>query len=282
MESEMVVLYACGVSERQILVQTMGAGLLMTVVVGAVSLWVAPWGMAQAQAIIKQQAQGTEFEMLVPGRFLTLRNGQRVTYTQSLSNDKRTLHNVFMAEPGKNKKPLILLSAESGEQHVDPKTHSRFLVLHNGTRIEGDPGTLDYRVTTFKDYGLRLTGAKNADYKLYDDAASSAQLMASDSLSDRAMLQWRISLALLVPVVTLLAVRMSRVNPRQGRFFHLLPSMLIYIAYLGALIAARKAVGDGRIPLWLGLWWVHVLFLIITLGLIAWPNWRRRHGGGGA
>lgn len=282
LESEMVVLHACGVSERQIITQTMGAGLLMTVIVAVVSLWVAPWGMAKAQAIIKQQAQGTEFEMLVPGRFLALRNGKRVTYTQSLSDDKRKLHNVFMAEPAEKGKPLVLISAASGEQHVDPTTKSRFLVLHNGARIQGNPGTLDYRVTTFDDYGLRLTGAKDAMYKLYDDAASTAQLMASGDLADRAMLQWRISLALIVPIVTLLAVRMSRVNPRQGRFFHLLPSMLIYIAYLGTLIAARNAVSEGRIPLWAGLWWVHGLFLAVTLALIGWPVWRRRRRAGHA
>jgi len=35
LESEMVVLHACGVSERQIIAQTMGAGLLMTVIVTA-------------------------------------------------------------------------------------------------------------------------------------------------------------------------------------------------------------------------------------------------------
>lgn len=278
LDSEMVVLHACGVSERQIFVQTMGAGLLMTLIVAVVSLWVAPWGMAKAQAIIKQQAQGTEFEMLVPGRFLALSNGKRITYTQSVSDDKRHLHNVFMAEPAEKGKPLVLISAESGEQHVDPKTRSRFLVLHNGARIEGNPGTLDYRVTTFGDYGLRLEGAKGASYKVYDDTASSAQLLASADPADQAMLQWRISLALIVPIVTLLAVRMSRVNPRQGRFFHLLPSMLIYIAYLGSLIAARNAVSDGRIPVWMGIWWVHLLFLGITLGLILWPVWRRKRG----
>jgi len=31
----------------------------------------------------------------------------------------------------------------------------------------------------------------------------------------------------------LAAVRLSRVNPRQGRFLHLLPAMLVYITYLG-------------------------------------------------
>jgi lipopolysaccharide export system permease protein len=81
-------------------------------------------------------------------------------------------------------------------------------------------------------------------------------------------MQWRISLPILVPIVTLLAVALSKVNPRQGRFFQLLPAMLIYVTYLGLLIGARKWVEGSKIPDWLGLWWVHLLFLAVSLYML--------------
>ena len=40
----------------------------------------------------------TEFDTLVPGRFQALRDGTRVTYTQSLSENRVDLSGVFISE----------------------------------------------------------------------------------------------------------------------------------------------------------------------------------------
>ncbi|WP_097460309.1 LPS export ABC transporter permease LptF [Mangrovitalea sediminis] len=278
LESEMVVLYACGVSERQIIMQTMGASLLVTLIVGACTIYLSPWGLQQVDNILKEQSQTTEFAMLVPGRFQKLKEGNRVAYSESLSGDKREMHNVFIAQHDKANQPLILISAETGNQYVDPKTGSRYLVLHNGARFEGNPGKLDYKVTTFDSYGMRLAKPTNSSFSGYADAVSTEKLWGSSDPKMQAMLQWRLALPFIVPVVTLLAIRLSRVNPRQGRFFHLLPAMLIYITYLGSMIAGQSALAKGRLPLWAGLWWIHILFLLLIAGLYWLPAWRRKRG----
>jgi len=74
--------------------------------------------------------------------------------------------------------------------------------------------------------------------------------------------------------VTLIAVPLSRVNPRQGRFLKLLPAILLYMGYLTILISARGALEKGKLSPALGLWWVHVLFLLIGLGLLYWEPLR--------
>ena len=79
---------------------------------------------------------------------------------------------------------------------------------------------------------------------------------------------------MLVFVVTLLAVPLSRVNPRQGRFLKLLPAILLYMAYLSVLIAARGQLDKGKIPMALGLWWVHGIFLSVGLLLLYWEPLR--------
>ena len=106
------------------------------------------------------------------------------------------------------------------------------------------------------------------------DALSNSVLIHSDDLRMRAELEWRLSLPLLVFIVTLMAVPLSRVNPRQGRFLKLLPAILLYMAYLTLLIAARGALDKGKIPVALGLWWVHAIFLVIGLGLLYWEPLR--------
>lgn len=276
LESEMTVLFACGVSDRQVLMQTMVSSLVVMLVVGAMSLWVSPWGMQKVEDIINEQRQATEFEMLSPGRFQSLSSGTRVTYTEALSDDKQQLIGVFIAEFAEDGSGLSLTTAESGSQFVDEDTGSRFLVLEDGQRFQGTPGRLDYTVTTFDAYGLKILGPESVSKKNDEEALPTLELMRSDDPELRALFHWRLSLPLIVPIVTLLAVRLSRVNPRQGRFFHLLPAMMIYIVYLGLLIVARDALAKGDVPEWLGLAWVHVLFLGIGLWLQYGPDWLRQ------
>lgn len=275
LESEMTVLYACGVSDRQLLAKTLLGSLPVMLVVGAMSLYVAPWGMKQVERILADQAKATEFEMLAPGRFQELLSGSRVTYTEGLSDDKRKLEGVFIAEFGRNEPGLSIITAKSGSQLIDEKTGSRFLILEEGVRYDGKPGALDYQITEFGAYGLKIRSGSSGKVDL-EDGVSTAQLWASEKPEDRAMLHWRFSLPLIVPIVTLLAVRLSRVNPRQGRFFHLLPAMLVYITYLGLLIVARDALANQKVPEWLGMLWVHALFLALGLWLQFGPSWLHR------
>ena len=277
LESEMTVLYACGVSEKQLLGKTLLASIPVMLTVGAMSLYVSPWGMKQVEQIFNEQRQATEFELLAPGRFQTLSSGGRVTYTEGLSDDKRRLQGVFIAEYGGRDEGLSIITAREGSQLIDEETGSRFLVLEEGARFEGKPGELAFDVTGFEAYGLRVQSGK-ASNRALEEGVSTKALMASDKPEDRAMLHWRFTLPLIVPIVTLLAVRLSRVNPRQGRFFHLLPAMLVYITYLGLLIVARDALESGKVPEWIGLLWVHLLFLGLGLWLQFGPAWlyRRR------
>ncbi|PAV24534.1 LPS export ABC transporter permease LptF [Tamilnaduibacter salinus] len=276
LDSEMSVLFACGVSDRQVLGYTMVTSLVIMVLVGVISLYLAPWGMAKVDRIFDAQKQKTEFELLTPGRFQSLPGGDRVTYTESLSDNKRRLSGVFIAEHADDGSGPTLIAAEAGSQFVDEDTGSRFLVLEDGHRFAGKPGQPDYQVTSFDAYGLKVTGPESVRTYRDEEGIPTLELWRSDNPDHRALFHWRVSLPFLVPVVTLLAVPLSRVNPRQGRFFHLLPAMLIYIGYLGLLIVARDALARGDIPEWLGLAWVHVLFLGLGLWLQFGPGWMRR------
>lgn len=275
LESEMTVLFACGVSEKQLLAKTLLGALPVMLVVGAMSLYISPWGMKQVEHIFNEQRKATEFEMLAPGRFQDFTSGDRVTYTEALSDDKRQLQGVFIAEYDKDGKGVTLITAESGSQFIDEETGSRFLVLEDGGRFQGTPGRLDYNVTEFEAYGLKIVSGQEGSKEL-EEGLSTLALWNSDDPEDRALLHWRISLPLIVPIVTLLAVRLSRVNPRQGRFFHLLPAMLVYITYLGLLIVARDALADEKVPEWVGMLWVHALFLALGLWLQFGPGWLNR------
>lgn len=266
LESEMTVMHACGYGRGDLLRSTLLMSVLVTACVGSLSLYFSPAGMQKVETIFADQAKVTEFEMLVPGRFQKFSRGGRVTYAQSLSDDKRTMYDVFISEAQDREGELTLLYASEGVQEVDAQGN-RYLLLKRGTRYHGEPGSLKFEAIDFDTYGVLIEIPDAEQRSVKEEAVPTMTLWGSDDLEDRALLQWRVSLPLLVPIVTILAVALCRVNPRQGRFFHLLPSMLVYVAYLGALIVARKNVGKGELDPVLGVWLVHGVFLMLALGL---------------
>ena len=278
LESEMTVLSATGMSQQRLLAMTMAPAALVALLVAWLSFSLAPQGATQFSLLINKQDAMTEFDTLVPGRFQTLRDGSRVTYTQELSEDRSKLGGVFISEKrisaDKSKdRGITVLVAEKGHQEVK-SDGSRFLVLENGYRYDGNPGEANYRAIKYDTYGALLPKPDISNEITDREAIPTLDLFGSDLPRNQAELHWRISLPILVFIVTLMAVPLSRVNPRQGRYLKLLPAILLYMAYLTILIAARGALEKGKLPMALGLWWVHAIFLLIGLGLLYWEPLR--------
>lgn len=278
LESEMSVLSAAGMSRQRLLVYSLAPAALVAAAVAWLSLSLAPQGVTRVEQILNSQDALTEFDTLVPGRFQALKSGSRVTYTERLSEDGRELGGVFISElrlsrDGDKQRGISVLVAEKGRQEIRADG-SRYLILENGYRYDGKPGQADYRAIQYDRYGVLLPKPEVAGEMNEREGIPTAELIGSTNLRHQAELQWRLSIPLLVFVVTVLAVPLSRVNPRQGRFLKLLPAILLYMTYLALLIAMRGQLEKGRLPPALGLWWVHGLFLAIGLLLLYWEPLR--------
>ena len=278
LDSEMTVLSASGMSNRRLLGYSMAPAAIVAVIVAWLSLGLAPQGVAEVAKIFNQQDAMTEFDTLVPGRFQAMKDGSRVTYTEGLSDDRGQLAGVFISEKRmqrqvEGEKPkqsgITVLVAEKGRQVIQADG-SRYLILENGYRYDGNPGQADYRATQYETHGVLLPKPSVSAEIGEREAVPTRELIGSDEPRYQAELQWRLSIPLLVFIVTLLAVPLARVNPRQGRFLKLLPAILLYMAYLALLIGARGQLDKSKIPMELGLWWVHALFLLIGAALFLW------------
>ena len=275
LDSEMTVLTATGMSEQRLLAYTLTPALLIAVACAWLSFSLTPQGMQNVAQILNEQDALTEFDTLVPGRFQSMRDGTRVTYTQELSAGRDELREVFISEKREVRSPndtdegITVLVAKTGRQEIQ-EDGSRYLILHDGYRYDGTPGEADYRVIYYDTYGVLLP-KPSVDIRVGDrETMSTGELMASTQPRMRSELQWRLSFPILVLIVTFIAVPLARVNPRQGRFLKLLPAILLYMSYLALLVAARSALDKGKMPIELGLWPVHGLFLVIGLLLVFW------------
>ena len=272
-ESEMVVLFACGMSPRQLMAITFLPAFLVALLVGLFSFWLGPIGAQQYAKIIDEQRNRSEFETLNPGRFQPLGQGQTMAYIDDIANKRKRLEGVFIAHEGSDKFHLMVAVANYGEQIQHPDYAQRYLVLHEGDRYEGQPGSTEFRVTHFATYGQYMPPVDAiGDYTRETDAKPSLELWSSADRALRTAFQWRLSLPILVFVGTLLAVPLSRSNPRQGRFLKMLPALLLYIFYFTFLSNVRSAMENGKWPLFPGLWVVHGVFALLALLLF---NWER-------
>lgn len=271
-ESEMVVLSATGMSQWQLVRMTMVPAVLVAGIVALFSFWLSPLGAQLTQQVLAEQRNRSEFESLQEGRFQAIGQGRIMTYVQQVSNDNKQLEKVFVAQQDGQLTSTIVV-AQTGAQTYNTDYGQRYLILNNGYRYQGQPGSNEFTITSFNEWGRYLPPTTSAaEIESEADAKTTAQLMAAEDLESKATLQWRLSMPLMVLIATLFAVPLSKTNPRQGRYLKMLPAILIYIFYLAFLINARSAVTEGDLPDALGLWVVHIPFLLLGVVMLNWQS----------
>ncbi|WP_151702848.1 LPS export ABC transporter permease LptF [Nitrincola alkalilacustris] len=264
LDSEMVVFSATGFSPNRLLLYTLGPACLVAVIVASLSLYVSPTGLARAEQVFVQQESRSELDLVTPGRFLSQSGQGQVTYAEALEEGR--LKQVFITQRGNSGKPVVLV-AESAERRIMPENGKRFLVLLEGNRFDGQPGRADFRHTQFSEYGVQLPEPELTAEIRDLDAQPTGLLLRSDDQRERATLHWRLSLPVLALVVAMMAVPLSHTNPRQGRFAKLIPSILVYLLYLGILTTVRSSMEKGQLPV-AALWLTHLLFIILAANLM--------------
>lgn len=260
-ESEMTVLVACGVGSRRLLRVTLLSAGLVAAATAFLTLYLTPRGMVSASNLLEAQENLSEFDVMVPGLFQDINRGSRTTYAERIDADG--MHNVFMHETSGNR----VIVAETAVP-IEDAAGERFILFRNGSITQGISGNEGYTLTRFAELGVRLPPRQiSFEAALEEQAMGNGALLASAEPAHVAELQWRLSLVLFIPVLALLAVPLSKVRPRQGRFARLVPAILLYIAYFGLLLVSREQLSRGNLPPWLGLWWVHVLFAALGWAL---------------
>ena len=90
----------------------------------------------------------------------------------------------------------------------------------------------------------------------------------TEKTSIQSKFQWSISLGLMSLIAVLLAIPVSKVPPREGRYKRVLPAIFIFIFYLGLLITSRGWLETGIIQAFPGMYSVHLIFMVLGLFLL--------------
>ncbi len=274
-ESEMTVMRACGYSSGQLLKHSFIMAAFVSVFVGIVMIWASPVIAVERARLLKTTGVQTLIQTIMPGKFQSVSGGKQVFYVESMNRDHTEAEQVFLARQEKNNHQIQwnILWASRAYAVSDEKTNEDYIVLKDGKEYEGQPGKANYRVAEFKEYRARLP---HPNVRIKEDirTANTQDLLPylNPDREKAAELQWRISVPIMVLTLTMIAVPLSRVNPRSGKFAKLLPAVIIYILYANFMFIGRDAIIDGKIPVWIGMWWLHLSFLALGLFLV----WRQK------
>ncbi len=260
-DSEMIVWFTSG----QALTASLRPILLFAVpfllVIVALSLFLSPWAERRKTEYEQQLEQKDEVTVVAPGLFKEFRIAKLVVFVESIDTFNGTIRNVFLHSIGeKNDETTVARTAHLEEA----KNGDRFIVLGEGRRYEGKPGSPEFRVVEFDKLARRVEPAEARAVTLSRKAIPTEELMLLPDDPERAELFWRLSVPIEALVLVLLAIPLSYVNPRIGRSFNLFSALFVYMLYSNCLNIVQSMIAQGRLNFWVGMALPHVIALALA------------------
>lgn len=280
-DNEMTVMMSCGFSKRQLLKFTLWLAIVVSLVVGIMVFWVSPKISRDRDHLLTGGGLTAIFDTLIPGRFHSQGGGNKVLYVEKVTRDHETANDIFIAEKvaasKSNPGGWRILTAHAGNVIEDHSTSSVHLNLEQGFAYEGQPGRRDYRVASFERYQARIPEAKPHLRKV-ESALPVSELWPwnTDDPKRIAELNWRLAIPLMTVILAFVAVPLSEVSPREGKYKKLLPAIILYVIYANFLFVGRDAISESRFPSWVGFWPLHLFVLVIGFVLYYKPFTTRR------
>lgn len=266
-DSEMTVLKACGVSEWYVTRVTLFVAILVAAITAAVTLYLAPLALEKEYQLQEDAAAKSGLAAVISGRFQETGTDNSVIFVHDIDSETDSLKKVFLAQPSVGDNNIHLIYSQSGRIQQG-KLGEQQLVLEKGKQYEGTTTANDYQIVRFDEYSVTIKEANTQQQRRKLVAVPTTELWGMSSIEAKAELQWRIAIPLSLPFLVLIAVPLSAVDPRQGRFGKMLPALLLYLGYFLLLLASRRIMEDGKLPSMIGLWWVHLVMLLVGSGLL--------------
>ncbi|MGZ8216529.1 LPS export ABC transporter permease LptF [Methylomagnum sp.] len=239
----------------------------MVVPVFLLSAWLAlavmPWTEQQVQALMKRDEQSADIRGIKPGRFNEFSAGDVVLYAEAMDTANE-MTNIFV-QSRQNQNTGVVLAERGRLKRNDMDEY--FVVLNDGRRYQGIPGHLDFVISEFEEYGVRIGSPEEESAAQKREAEDTLALWTNRGPRELAELQKRLSIPLGVAALALLAVPLARIAPRRGPYGNVFTALLIYIIYENAQKISQGLLMTEKIPAHFSYLTIYGVLLFVTLAL---------------
>ena len=226
------------------------------------NIFISPNLITEIQKKKIEAATTSEIGLQTPGKFIQMKDKNWIIFVEEIEND--VSKRIFIKSSENNK--ISIETAEEGDEYIEEGI--RRLVLKNGQRYTGSPGTGNFQVMKYDVHEIKLLNA-SPDFSLNYRMKNIFDLLSDQNKAlSAAEIQWRLFAPISVVILILFAFVFGDVAPRQNKYSNLLSAIIIYFLYSNLVIVSVNQVQkESYIFSLIGTWWVHIL-AILTCYLI--------------
>lgn len=265
-DHEMAVLNGSGISRGQLGRKLLPFTTCIFAFQMVLMLWVAPWGNRQFDELTTTQAVRSGFDLVRPKEFIS--SGRYTIYAGDLSEDKSSLTDIFFYQKSDQpNKPDVIILAKEARRVISSTDQASVVDLYQGRRYSFIPGQPKYLQAEFETYRLRLESEEQKDIETRRLEAMTMKELWSKRHDGNIILSelgWRVFAPFIIFLALMLAIPLSEVSPRQGRYYRLFPAIMIFASLIVALMAIKTRMTKDQ----LGIWAYPVILLLYAL--VAW------------
>ncbi|WP_413508523.1 LPS export ABC transporter permease LptF [Serratia proteamaculans] len=263
-DSEITAIHASGASPWRLYKAVLVLAIPLALFVTLISMYGRPWAYANIYQLEQQSQSVLDVSHLQANKFNVNGSGRMILATRIDPTSNHLTDALIYSRSANN---TSLYRAHSVEV-IDPSPSNPSVILKSGTAYVLERKGTDDNMQNYNNFKIALKPLVES-IEVKRKSASLAALSRSTDPADRAELQWRESRGISTLLMVLLAIPLSRIKPRQGRYTTLFPLTLLFAAIFYGGNICRTLVANGSIPITPGVWSVPILMSIGMLFFIA-------------
>lgn len=265
-DSELTAIRAAGGGHALLITAALKVAALAAIVVGTVTLYAEP----RAELTLVEIRNETENEATIAGvkagRFKELSGGKRIFYAEKVADDERTLQNTFVQV--QNTANIGLMRSTDAYVETEATSRDRFAVFLDGISYAGMPGALDYVITRFTKYALRIENSSPQDLTRNVNYIHTQELFKFRGPQYSAEIQWRLATPIATLLLPILAILIGLTCRGSSWYLGLITAVSVYFVYSNILGVGKSLIRKGALHPGIGLWVFHLALIVAVAGLL--------------
>jgi len=274
--SEAIVMNSIGVGDKSFMLYIQPIVIVIFSIILFLTNFAIPWSKEQKKEIIDRVENASEFSFIKEGEFQEFKGGNIVFFASNVNSidgyNNQEMEDIFIRSLEDDKQIITLASEAQKYTDIDDNVYLRLI---DGKRYYSFPSLENQKILKFDLYDLLIIDGDKVNYNNeYSDidGKSTIDLIRDGGVRNIMELQWRLSQPFIVLILPLLAILLGKSSPRGGKSLGLLVGVAIFIIYNNVILLTKSSIERGEIPLFFGLWSVHLIVLFFIVIFYSYRN----------